>query len=88
MVGVAKRVWSGVCAAVAGRSLDTGKPSSSRGLTNAAEGSESIIVAGSPGRRVAGSPGRRVAGSPMLRPRDGDEGSRMAARFAPSVLPA
>ena len=37
----------------------------SRGhLTNAAEGSESIMVAGSPGRRVAGSPGRRVAGSP------------------------
>ena len=36
----------------------------SGGLTNAAEGSDSIMVAGSPGRRVAGSPGRRVAGSP------------------------
>ena len=40
---------------------------SSWGLTSAAEGSDSIIVAGSPGRRVAGSPGRRVAGSPGRR---------------------
>ncbi len=37
------------------------------GLTSAAEGSDSIMVAGSPGRRVAGSPGRRVAGSPGRR---------------------
>ena len=35
---------------------------SSWGLTSAAESSDSIMVAGSPGRRVAGSPGRRVAG--------------------------
>ena len=40
---------------------------SSGGLTSAAEGSDSIMVAGSPGRRVAGSPGRRVAGSPGRR---------------------
>ena len=40
---------------------------SSWGLTSAAEGSDSIMVAGSPGRRVAGSPGRRVAGSPGRR---------------------
>ena len=33
---------------------------SSWGLTSAAEGSDSIIVAGSPGRRVAGSPGRPI----------------------------
>jgi len=33
---------------------------SSGGLTNGAEGSESIMVAGSPGRRVAGSPNLRL----------------------------
>ena len=33
---------------------------SSWGLTSAAEGSDSIMVAGSPGRRVAGSPGRPI----------------------------
>ena len=33
---------------------------SSGGLTSAAEGSDSIMVAGSPGRRVAGSPNLRL----------------------------
>ena len=47
------------------------------GLTSAAEGSDSIMVAGSPGRRVAGSPGRRVAGSPGRRVA-GSPGRRVA----------
>ena len=50
---------------------------SSGGLTSAAEGSDSIMVAGSPGRRVAGSPGRRVAGSPGRRVA-GSPGRRVA----------
>ncbi len=50
---------------------------SSWGLTSAAEGSDSIMVAGSPGRRVAGSPGRRVAGSPGRRVA-GSPGRRVA----------
>ena len=50
---------------------------SSWGLTSAAEASESIMVAGSPGRRVAGSPGRRVAGSPGRRVA-GSPGRRVA----------
>ena len=47
------------------------------GLTNAAEGPDIIMVAGSPGRRVAGSPGRRVAGSPGRRVA-GSPGRRVA----------
>ena len=50
---------------------------SSWGLTSAAEASDSIMVAGSPGRRVAGSPGRRVAGSPGRRVA-GSPGRRVA----------
>ena len=53
---------------------------SSWGLTSATEASESIMVAGSPGRRVAGSPGspgRRVAGSPGRRVA-GSPGRRVA----------
>ena len=50
---------------------------SAGGLTSAAEGSDSIMVAGSPGRRVAGSPGRRVAGSPGRRVA-GSPGRRVA----------
>ncbi len=53
---------------------------SSGGLTSAAEGSDSIMV--------AGSPGRRVAGSRLLRPHAGHEGARMAAPAGSSVLPA
>ena len=53
---------------------------SSWGLTSAAEGSDSIMV--------AGSPGRRVAGSPLLRPRDGHERSRMASPLLASLLTA
>ncbi len=69
---------------------------SSWGLTSAAEASESIMVAGSPGRRVAGSPGRRVAGSPGRRVA-GSPGRRVAGspgrpicvrKLPPASLPA
>ncbi len=68
---------------------------SSGGLTSAAEGSDSIMVAGSPGRRVAGSPGRRVAGSPGRRVAGspgrrvaGHESVRRVAPPPPSCIPA
>ena len=78
------RVTGNVLARALGLDGKASAVRSSWGLTSAAEGSESIMVAGSPGRRVAGSPGRRVAGSPGRRVA-GSPGRRVAG--SPNLRP-